>query len=380
MIIALNVILIALLVVPALYYFVFALAAKIKKANSHSEARCESRFVLLVPAYKSDAFIMPTVMAALNQDYPKELFRVLVISDGMSEITDENLRQKGAEVLRVKFENSTKAASLKSAMEYLGAGAADYAVILDSDNIIGIEFLKAMNCALAGRRVAVQAHRCAKNTDTPVAVADALFEEVNNLVFRDRHNALGLSSALIGSGMAFPYDWFYGAAGSFETAGEDKEMELRLLRDGIFVEYAGDIRVLDEKTRSISNLQKQRKRWLNSQSYLMLRALREFPKAKLKLGFLDKLFQWLFLPRIIILVALPLSALAFLLAGSGYMYVYVSACLLLFTAIALGKPKYLTWKSLVKEIWLLPKMLVLTMRNIFSRKEKKDTYIHTEHL
>lgn len=380
MIIALNVILIALLVVPALYYFVFALAAKIKKANSHSVAKCESSFVLLVPAYRSDAFIMPTVSAALKQDYPKELFRVLVISDGMSEQTDENLRQKGAEVLRVEFENSTKAASLKAAMEYLGAGAADYVLILDSDNIIGPEFIKAMNCALAGRRVAVQAHRCAKNADTPVAVADALFEEVNNLVFRDGHNAMGYSSALIGSGMAFPYDWFYEVAESLRTAGEDKEMELRLLRDGIFVEYAADIRVLDEKTRSISNLQKQRKRWLNSQSYLLLKALREFPEVKLKLSYLDKLFQWLFLPRIIILVALPLCALAFLLAGSGYMYVYISACMLLFAAIAMGKTKSLTWKALAKGILLLPKMLVLTIKNIFSKKEKKDTYIHTEHL
>ena len=69
-------------VVPALYYFVFAVAGKSLSAAKNSPSR-QSRFCVLIPAYRSDSYIMPTVQAALNQKYPSDKFRVLVISDGM---------------------------------------------------------------------------------------------------------------------------------------------------------------------------------------------------------------------------------------------------------------------------------------------------------
>jgi hypothetical protein len=55
---------------------------------------------------------------------------------------------------------------------------------------------------------AIQCHRCAKNANNDVAVLDGTSEEINNTIFRKAHNRLGLSSALIGSGMCFKYDLF----------------------------------------------------------------------------------------------------------------------------------------------------------------------------
>ncbi|MGM9785450.1 MAG: glycosyltransferase [Candidatus Cryptobacteroides sp.] len=380
MIVALHIVLILLLVVPAVYYFVFAVAGSIKRGTVRENAVAEaSRFCILIPAYMSDGFILPTVKSALDQDYPEDRFRVIVISDMMKEETDEMLRNAGAEVLRVCFENSTKAAALNAAMGYLGPGAADYVAILDSDNIVERSFLKRMNVALGGRMVAVQGHRCAKNTDTPIAMADGIFEEVNNLVFRQGHCALGLSSALIGSGMAIPYGWFAESAGGFITAGEDKEMELKLLKDGIFVEYASGIRILDEKTRSIGNLQKQRMRWLTSQYFLTGRALVDLPHARLKAGYADKLLQWAFPPRILLVAGLPLVAIVTILTRSAFMPVYAVSTLLLYTGIALGIPEWVKAGDLFAILKQGPMMLWTTLRNIFSKKTGKDKYIHTDH-
>jgi cellulose synthase/poly-beta-1,6-N-acetylglucosamine synthase-like glycosyltransferase len=55
---------------------------------------------------------------------------------------------------------------------------------------------------------AVQGHRTAKNTNNSWAILDAISEEINNNIFRKGHRVLGLSSAIIGSGMAFRYNYF----------------------------------------------------------------------------------------------------------------------------------------------------------------------------
>ena len=377
-----HIVLIYFLVLPAFYYFIFAMAGRthyVKRERRKGGSTVRSRFCILIPAYKSDGFIMQTVRAALDQDYPADKFKVLVISDSMDEQTDRMLVAEGADVLKVTFENSTKAASLNAAVDYLGDDAADYVLIVDSDNIVRPDFVSKMNEVLCGRVVAVQGHRCAKNSDTPVALADGIFEEVNNLVFRQGHCALGLSSALVGSGMAFPYKWFRNSAKGFVTAGEDKEMELRLLKDGIFVEYAGDIDIQDEKTRSVENLQRQRLRWLRSQYYLIGNALREFPEVALKAGYADKLFQWTFPPRLLVISGLPVMALLTMFAGSAYMSVYITGTLLLFTAIMLGIPKGLKIKDIISIFKVVPRIFTATVHNIFSKKQDKDKFIHTDH-
>jgi hypothetical protein len=47
-----------------------------------------------------------------------------------------------------------------------------------------------------------------KNTNNSWAILDAISEEINNNIFRKGHRVLGLSSAIIGSGMAFRYNYF----------------------------------------------------------------------------------------------------------------------------------------------------------------------------
>lgn len=76
----------------------------------------------------------------------------------------------------------------------------------------------------------VQTHRVAKNLNTNMAYLDAISEEINNSIFRLGHVNLGMSAALIGSGMAFEYSLFYKAMMSNTSVGGfDRVLEMKLL-------------------------------------------------------------------------------------------------------------------------------------------------------
>ena len=376
--VVINIILLLWLGVPVVYFTVFAFAGVLERNKAAQEGKGSRSYVILVPAYKSDCCILDTARAAASQDYPSDRFRVLVISDSMRPETVAALKNLPVEVLEVSFENSTKAASLKCAMDFLGADAADAVVILDADNIVGPRFLSGIDGSFRAE-TALQAHRTAKNRDTAVAVIDAASEEINNTIFRKGHNALGLSSALIGSGMVFDYGWFLRNISSFNTAGEDKEMELRLLRDGIRVEYAGGVEVLDEKTRTQSNYYSQRRRWTASQYNLMRDALKDFSSVKDKAGYADKLLQWTFPPRMIIIVAVPFLAILFSLLHSGFGRIWWIMTALLVTSLVVAVPKEQRDRRLLSSFVKLPVLAAMSVANLFRMKGTKDRFIHTEH-
>ena len=374
-----NFILLLCLGIPVAYFAVFSFAALLCRRRSPVAGDGGGHsFVILIPAYKSDSSILDTALAAAAQDLPEDRFRVLVISDSMRPQTVESLRNEGVEVLEVTFTNSTKAKSLLAATEYLGPGAAEAVVILDADNIVSPQFLRDIDGAWRPG-TAIQAHRTAKNRDSSVAVIDAVSEEINNSIFRKGHNALGLSSALIGSGMVFDYGWFHANASSFTTSGEDKEMELKLLQDGIKVEYLESVKVLDEKTRTQSNYYNQHRRWTASQYNLFPDALKKMKDAADKIGYFDKLLQWTFPSRMIILAGVPLVAIMFSLARSGYAILWWALTLVMAASMLAGVPREQRDRKLAASLVKVPALAMTAVANLFRIKGTKDKFIHTEH-
>jgi cellulose synthase/poly-beta-1,6-N-acetylglucosamine synthase-like glycosyltransferase len=167
-------------------------------------------------------------------------------------------------VIIPNFEHSSKAAALKYAVEQIKIDF-DIAVVLDADNIIEKTFLQDIADAFDNGMEVVQAHRIAKNTDTPVAILDACSEEINNAIFRKGQVAVGFSANLIGSGMAFKYSWFRDNVKKLESAGEDKELERLLCKDRMFVDFLSETYVYDQKVSKSSSFYSQRRRWIASQ-------------------------------------------------------------------------------------------------------------------
>ena len=63
------------------YLLLYAIASKFYRAPQYPEARTLRRIVVLFPAYKEDRVIVASIQSFLEQDYPKELYEIIVISD-----------------------------------------------------------------------------------------------------------------------------------------------------------------------------------------------------------------------------------------------------------------------------------------------------------
>ena len=128
----------------------------------------------------------------------------------------------------------------------------DIALICDADNMLAPDFLRRLNDAFAGGAQAVQGRRVAKNLDTSFAILDACSEAINNHIFRKGAYALGLSSSVIGSGMAFEFDRIKAILSEISAVGGfDKILQLSVVERGIRIHYLEDALVLMKKSNRL---------------------------------------------------------------------------------------------------------------------------------
>ena len=254
------------LTIQVSYLLLFSLAGKIVKKNDFPNATMLRKIRIFVPGYQEDSVIIETAKNILEQDYPKAFFEVVIIADSFLKSTVETLKTLPIKVVEVSFEKSTKGKALQKAIEATAHVPVDILLILDADNHIAKGFLHAVNNAFEQGYEVVQGHRTAKNTQTPFALLDACTEEINNHIFRRGHVAVGLPSALIGSGMAFGWQLFINLIKDIgETSGEDKEIEFRIVRFKKPVAFLDGKYVYDEKVAKTDVFSQQRSRWLATQ-------------------------------------------------------------------------------------------------------------------
>ena len=340
----------------------------------------ESTFLVLFPAYSEDRVIVGSVKKFLFQNYPQDKYHVAVISDHQQESTERLLSDLPVTLLRPVFDKSSKAKALQYAISEV-SGQYDYVVVLDADNIVETDFLHRLNILLKEGYKAVQCHRCAKNSDSSVSVLDGVSEEINNTLFRKAHNLIGLSSALIGSGMCFDYSWFSSHVTKLTTAGEDRELEVFLLREGIYIKYADDILVFDEKVSSADNFQRQRQRWMSAQVNCFLSMIRHLPEAviRLNINYIDKTIQQMLIPRSMLLLFLLFMSLVMSAAAPWWSIKWWSLLVLTGLSLFLAIPARLRTKSVFSKVGTLLRLSIKMARNVRHIDHKNEDFIHTDH-
>lgn len=340
----------ALVAGTVLYLGVFTIASLFERNTVVNKAKNQNRFVILIPSYRQDEIIEHTVISILGQAYPQRMFDVVVISDHQSEMTNMRLAQYPITLLTPDFAVSTKAKSLQYAILNLPEFKIyDIVLILDADNIVGQDFLTEVNDAFeTAATKAIQLHRISRNRDTAVARLGSIFEEINNNIFRRGHINMGISAALAGSGTAYDFTWFKTNVMKTKTAGEDKELEALLLRQGFFIDYFNHILVYGEKKRTTSKMNQQRGRWALQQIQNFIRNIKFLPGAILRKQYdlADKIIQWMLMPRttmviIIILMCLILPFIYMTLAIKWWILGFITLFI-----FALATPDYL-----VDEMW-----------------------------
>lgn len=337
-----------------------------------------AKFLILYPAYKEDRVIINAVEQFLLQDYPTDLYTVVVISDHMQPETNEILQKMPITLLTPTFEKSSKAKAMQYAINEV-KGDYNNVVILDADNVVRPDFLSQLN-VLCTIYDAIQCHRCAKNANNDVAVLDGASEEINNTIFRKAHNRLGLSSALIGSGMCFSYELFKKNVFQLSTAGEDREMEALLLHQEVYIKYASDIHVFDEKVSSQDNFQRQRMRWMTAQVQSLLSNLPKIPGAIVhgKINFIDKTIQQALIPRSILIVLLASISILITIVIPEWCEKWWILFGLLAIALFIALPSQLRFRSLAKA-FAIPGLVIRMIKNILHLDRKNTDFIHTTH-
>lgn len=341
-----------------LYLAVFAIASLFYKHSEIPKARTRNRFIILIPVHKNGTGAEHTVLSALGQSYPQRLFDITVISDHLDEISNFRIAQQPVTLLTPNFKKGSRAKSLQLAINNLPQFKIyDIVVVLNGGNIVEPDFLERMNDAYesAGTK-AIQAHRLSQNRDTASARLSAIFEEINNSIFRRGHITLGLSAASAGTAMAFDFNWFKENIKTVTTAFDDKELEIRLLRQHIYIDYFDDIMVFEEKARNAEDFNRQRRRWILSQFTTIFRNILYLPGAIFTKHYnlMDKIIQWMLLPR--------LALIAVILFMSVVMpFIYFSLALkwwilfgFVFFIFALATPNYLVDEKWDKTFYMAP--------------------------
>ena len=351
----------------------------IKREPTSDDIR-QKKYLVIFPAYGEDKVILHTVKSFLLQHYPHDKYSVVVVSDHMLKETNTELSKLPITLLQPQFENSSKAKALQFAIDNIHDNF-DNIVILDADNIVQPDFLEKLNEICNQGFSAIQCHRCAKNAENQIAQLDGISEEINNSLFRKGHNNIGLSSALIGSGMCFDYLWFKAHVHLLSTAGEDREIEKMLLIEHIYIKYVEDIDVFDEKVGNEDNFQLQRQRWMSAQLNCLLSMMKDLPTSivHLNVNYIDKTIQQMLIPRSMLLVGTFVWALLMSVFEMSWAYKWWGLFALTSLSLWIAIPRKMRNGGLAQLITHLPRLTWRMMSNIRHIDSENREFIHTSH-
>lgn len=351
------------------YIGVFAVTSLFARHSETPKAKKENRFIILIPTHHNGKSVLMTVKSILGQSYPMRQFDITVIADQEDEMTLFRLAQQPITLLTPNFDKSSRIKSLQLAINNLPQFKIyDVAVILEAGDVVEPEFLEQMNDAYesAGTK-AIQAHKLSLNRDTVTARLSAVFEEINNSIFRRGHISIGLPTSMQSSGNAFDFNWIKEYLLYAKPYWADKELEAALTRQHIYIDYFDHIYVYGEKSREADDFNRQHRGWIWAQFKTFLRNARYLPAAIMNRHYylLDKLLQWMLIPRMIMMLVIMTMCVV-------VPFIYMSAALkwwALFAIVglifAIATPNYLVDEKWDRTFFMVPFVLLSPMLNKF---------------
>ncbi len=377
----LTILLIIWLGFSVIYMLIYAVSGLFYQSEVRLLDKNLPSVAVMIPAYKEDAVILSVAQSALQQNYLGN-YDVIVIADSLLPETLTELSLLPIKLVQVNFEKSTKAKALNHAMSVI-ENDYDMTMILDADNVMETDVLSIMGSYYQQGHRAIQGHRCAKNQDTKFALLDGLSEEINNNIYCKGPSTFKLSSRLVGSGMAFDYALFKRLMKNIDAVGGfDKELELKIIQEGITIQYLDSACIYDEKVSQSEVFEKQRTRWISAQYHYMIKIM---PNACVELfrgkfDYFYKAYQLTLPPRLL------LPGVLFLFSGIFYLMgqtLFANTWSVLFglnvIAYSISIPKKYWNKELLSGAIAIPFAFISTLKAVFKIGGANKKFIHTPH-
>lgn len=368
-----------------LFYAIASLREEMAWAPSKS--RKQARFLIITTACQYDQQIEKTIKSVLAQDYDEKNFDMVLVGDNLPALMNMKLTQYPITFFRTQMENGNKLKALQYAISHMSAlKIYDLVILLDPDETIGTHFLQKVNRSYQLGYRMMQAHRTDFDRQTSSMILATTFEEINNSVFRIGHNNVGLSSALVGSGLCADYNWFRNNIGKISGEDEEKELEVLILQQRLYVDFLSDAFVYVDQVARTKDFNAQRRRWIWAQFKSLRRNIRSFVPAIINGNYdlADKILQWMLIPRTILVSILTfMSILLPILSWSDALKWWL-ATLLFLLMCAIATPDYLVNEEWIKAYRKVPVLIwgsltipfhgiVRSVRSVFVREKKDKT-------
>lgn len=232
----------------------------------------DKRFAVVVPAHNEEKVIANIIESLLKQNYPKNNYDIYVVCDHCNDATFDIAKRYDVNVLlHCNNSPSNKAKALNFAIDFIFKSNKHYDAFcfFDADSLAHPNFLKSMASYLSKGYVAIQAQQLPKNPkDSFIAKIVSAGQYITNRFFQKPKMILGLSATLHGKGMCFSKDVVKNYRWDESSLTEDLDMQMRLIRDGVFIAWAEKSIVYDEEPITVSQYFKRSIRWTKGSLYV----------------------------------------------------------------------------------------------------------------
>jgi cellulose synthase/poly-beta-1,6-N-acetylglucosamine synthase-like glycosyltransferase len=235
---------------------------------------------VVVPAHNEEAVIGRLLDDLGQQDYSPQQVSIWVLADRCTDGTAEVARSKAAVAERLDGADG-KGAALAWYLEQNPLDPDETLIIIDADNRVPAGLLSRIADEIDAGASAVQVYLDTANPDSSrTATAAALsYWASNRMVQLARHN-LGWPVDLGGTGMALTAGALDAVGGFGSSLTEDQELGARLALAGHAVRWVHDVRIHDEKPRSVGVAVRQRSRWATGRSKVARTYLGELIRSR----------------------------------------------------------------------------------------------------
>lgn len=367
------------LIIPFLFYSIHIIRKKLKRPpriNQLPVVTNEVAFNIIVTAHQEAAFIYPLVDSLEKQVYRG--CNVFIVADNIEEqIIFDDDRVK---ILYPQHPLNSKIASIAFAMEHI-VDPASVVLILDADNLLHPEYLNVLNQYFQKGFDVVQSDFKAKNTETPIALMDAVGDLYNFFVDREMRMELGISSAIWGAGIAFRRALYDGIDYIDNLGGFDKKLQIHLASSVKRIAFASEAVLYDEKIVDAHALQRQRTRWISAQMKYMRENLQFFFHAICKMDFNRIYFGFANIrPPLFMTLGIAMLFMLTALLWIPLLAIYWFVCLTLFcvgfVSIVRMKTREMRYQNALKG---LPSFLLSQVLASLQLGKAKKSFMKTKH-
>ena len=334
-------------------------------------------FAAIITAHQDTRFIAPLVDSFLKQHYRN--FKVYIVADDcdlkMTSFNDDRIT-----LLLPPEPLHSKIKSIQFAISNFQTEP-DALIIFDSDNLAHPDYLENLNQYFQKGFKVVQTHMLSKNTDNTYARLDSMGHIYYTFFERQVKMQLGLSSAILGLGIAIDFVLYNEINYKRTIGGFDKKLQSQLARKVKQIAFAEDAIVYDEKVEEADVLQKQRTRWIYSyfghfkDSWLLTKAgFKSMNMGQILLG-----TSMLRPPMILLILAMAICISISMYINPILAYWLITIICLFVINFILTIATQSRQKGMLRALKHLPLLIYSQLKSLLKMKQARNNFLKTEH-